>query len=53
MFTGYPSEPVLAEAACHIMNRGSKLDLGEILDPVLPCIREGIVKGGARGELVA
>jgi hypothetical protein len=53
VFTGYPSEPVLAEAACRIMNRRSKLDVGEILSPMLPYVREGIVDGGARGELVA
>ena len=53
VFTGYLLELMLTEAACHIMNQGLKLDLGEILNPLLPCIRKGIVEGGARGELVA
>lgn len=53
VFTGYPSEPVLAEAACHIMNRRQDSGLGEFLEPLLLYIREGIVEGGVRGELAA
>jgi hypothetical protein len=53
VFTGYPSELVLVEVAYHTINRGLELDLGEIIDPVLPYVPDGIVEGGAQGELVA
>jgi len=49
----YPSDPVLAEASAHITNNTNRIGLAHYVSTLINALREGSVKGGYRGELVA
>ena len=51
---GYPVEPVLAQASKHfVLLQHGKGKLGDVLQPLLECLRYGVIDRGQSGELIA
>jgi hypothetical protein len=51
--TGCISEATLAEASAHITDESEGVGLVRVLDPLINMMKEGLVEGGYRGEVVA
>jgi hypothetical protein len=53
IIAGYPSEPVLAEAAALASRRFNPFKIDKLLEHLINQVKEGVVEAGYRGELVA
>ncbi|KAG9292749.1 hypothetical protein G9A89_002673 [Geosiphon pyriformis] len=53
IMTGCISEATLAEASAHVTSESQGVGLVRVLEPLINMMKEGLVEGGYRGEVVA